>query len=498
MPHNEAVESPVGPDLPPPPNHPEPDRDTGDPPFAHRATEDIDRAIVRLARRINADGYQMLVLIREFDERRGWLKCGLSSCADWLHWRCDLSLSAAREQVRVAHALAALPLIAAELASGRLSYSKARALTRIADTRNEQALLEMSKNMTAAHVEQHCRQRRNARAKSKHDAASAHEQRSLRTWRDEHRGVVTITIELPMAEGLLFERAIDKASADQGGSGALPDASAPWAALQADAAVAMARAYLQATDAGETAGTPSGSTADHYQVMVHVDHDALTGQEGRSQMPIDTVRRLCCDGRIVPVVEKEDGEPLSVGRRRRVVTTSIRRALWSRDRRCVFPGCTHSRFVDAHHLRHWADGGRTSLDNLVLLCTSHHRLVHEGGYGVERDPQRVLVFRRPDGRVIPACGYRVEDRAGPDDASAEVWSGAPSGDAPRDDGPDVQHAREPSATYRSRTVEEDDAQGNRRQYLQPRYSPRRPRRNNPSTRTDPCPLPIRSRSPSRS
>ena len=117
-------------------------------------------AIVRLAAHINAASYELLVLVRRFDERAGWLKWGFSNCSEWLHWRCDLSLSAARERVRVAHALKTLPAIAASFSSGKLSYSKVRALTRVARPDNEEALMEIALNTTAARVEERCRELR--------------------------------------------------------------------------------------------------------------------------------------------------------------------------------------------------------------------------------------------------------------------------------------------------------------------------------------------------
>jgi len=89
--------------------------------------------------------------------------------------------------------------------------------------------------------------------------------------------------------------------------------------------------------------------------------------------------------------------------------TAIKRALWSRDKGCVFPGCPHQRFVDAHHIQHWSAGGETSLDNLLLLCTRHHRRVHEGGFSIAKDYLDRWYFRRPDGRAVPHCGYRPED-----------------------------------------------------------------------------------------
>jgi hypothetical protein len=100
-------------------------------------------------------------------------------------------------------------------------------------------------------------------------------------------------------------------------------------------------------------------------------------------------------------VEDEAGEPLSIGRKSRSIPPSIRRALKARDDGCRFPGCTHKRFVDGHHIEHWADGGDTSLENLVQLCRHHHRLVHEGGFACERLEGGRLVFRDRRQRPLP-------------------------------------------------------------------------------------------------
>ncbi|HXZ57680.1 MAG TPA: HNH endonuclease signature motif containing protein, partial [Gaiellaceae bacterium] len=113
----------------------------------------------------------------------------------------------------------------------------------------------------------------------------------------------------------------------------------------------------------------------------------------------ETARRLACDSSVVEIRERE-GATLSVGRRTRSVPPALRRALRRRDRGCRFPGCENHRFVDAHHVRHWAHGGETRLDNLVLLCRRHHRLVHEGGYLVERVSESELRFRDPRGGPI--------------------------------------------------------------------------------------------------
>ena len=364
--------------------------------------DELDRGIVSLAARINASTYELLVLVRQFDERAGWLKWGLANCTEWLHWRCDLSMSAAREKVRVAHALKTLPLIATAFADGELSYSKVRPLTRVARVDNEESLLAFALKTTASRVEERCRELRCATTESVTEANRTHANRSLRVHRDLERGVMTITVEIPIESGELLEKALDRAR-DTAFSQTPELLNENWSAQQADALVTMANAYLSGK------GEQAACLSDNYQVTVHVDRSAVANNDGRSSLPIESVKRLCCDGDAVVIVENEDGEPLSVGRKTRTVPIAIKRALRARDKGCVFPGCHHRRFVDAHHIQHWSAGGETSLENLLLLCSRHHRLVHEGGFCIERDYQNHWFFKRPDGRAVPSCGYQTQD-----------------------------------------------------------------------------------------
>jgi hypothetical protein len=114
----------------------------------------------------------------------------------------------------------------------------------------------------------------------------------------------------------------------------------------------------------------------------------------------ETARRVSCDAGLVHWLDKADGEPLNIGRKSRTIPPAIGRALKRRDGGCRFPGCTHTHFVDAHHIRHWADGGETAMENLVLLCRHHHRLVHEGGFGIHTSTEGVIEFSNPSGEVI--------------------------------------------------------------------------------------------------
>jgi hypothetical protein len=137
------------------------------------------------------------------------------------------------------------------------------------------------------------------------------------------------------------------------------------------------------------------AAGERHLVTVHIDEQVLRdeAEEGPSHiedgpsLPPATVRRLCCDASLVPILKRADGTALDVGRKTRAIPAAMHRALAARDHGCRFPGCTNSRFVDAHHIHHWADGGETKLGNLVMLCRRHHRFVHEYGFAVEGSRQ---------------------------------------------------------------------------------------------------------------
>jgi hypothetical protein len=424
----------------------------------HRSIDELDAAIGRLVRQMNAECYQMLVLVREFDDRFAWKKWAHKSCAEWLAWRSEIGLSAAREKLRTAHALRNLPAIAAAFEQGRLSYSKVRALTRVAHMHDEDLLLAYALSTTAENVEERCRQIRNVAPDSVHHARRAWQSRSLTMWRDEKRGLLRLTVEVPLDEGELIARALDFAVAagevtidvDPGAVG--ESKGAAWRAQQADALVAVMKSYLDGGQDGE-----GGSTADRYQVVLHADAKALRGGAGCADLPIDAVKRLLCDCSLVTVVEDENGKPLDVGRKQRTVSTPLRRALHARDRCCTFPGCHRKRYLDGHHLKHWIDGGETTPDNMTLLCTYHHTMLHEGGFSMMKEADETPRFLTADGRTIPRAGYQLEDFLDDDvgspdqNPSAEGFCGTPvrhlSAEA------EVQESwpnevREPRAIYR--------------------------------------------------
>jgi len=371
---------------------------------------------------ITAATYELLVRIREFDADDLWQVGGVCSCAHWLNWKCGIGMNAAREKVRVARALADLPKISAAFRAGEISYSKVRAMTRVAHPGNEDFLLQIATHGTAHHVETLVRGYR--RAKRLNDAELAEKQHEHRSfcWQWDDDGSLTFKGRLPGEVGAMLLNALDKA-VDRVRRDDLDEkddvTAETWLPIEvqrADALAGMAESYL-------ANGPASSSSADRYQVMVHVTAETLAGDvtaetrdgevshlEHGPHVTAETSRRLCCDASITRMVEDGKGEPLSIGRKSRVIPPAMRRALRARDRQCRFPGCTHRHFIDGHHIRHWADGGETGLDNLVQLCRHHHRLVHEGGFACGKDAAGRVVFRDRNGEQIPDSGWQPPRR----------------------------------------------------------------------------------------
>lgn len=383
--------------------------------FDTTSTCALGDAITKLAAHINAATWRLLSLIREYDLRSGWNDGGCRSCAHWLNWKCGINLGAAREKVRVAHALVDLPQISAAFREGRLSYSKVRAMTRVATKENEEYLLMIADHGTASHVERLIsRYRRLGRLEAAEREEQRHQSRQLR-WHIDESGCYIISGRLPPEQGARFVAALRRASdglfrereREREGetlSSARVSAETPNAppavasttldnnpATNADALKRLVDDYLASPDAKSSGG-------DRYTLHIHCDAPTLqaTGEgaeaevEDGARVSAETSRRLACDCGVVPWLHKKlnhdqeigEGEPLHIGRRSRSVPPALRRALTRRDGGCAFPGCTAVHHVDAHHIVHWADGGETKLGNLVLLCRRHHRLVHEGGYQV--------------------------------------------------------------------------------------------------------------------
>jgi len=327
--------------------------------------------ITELAGHLNAAQYRWLSLIAEFDRRQGWSDGATQSCAHWLNWQCGIDLGAAREKVRVAHALEKLPRIAAAMARGELSYSKTRALTRVACEKTEEYFLNIALHGTAAHVEKLVRCYR--RAKESEELSREGQQQATRkvSYFYDEDGSLVLKARLPAEIGALVIKALDVAVNDP----AVKDASAEmpprqvtcgavvtvseerlsFGARRADALGRIAESFLQH-------GAEALSGGDRQQIVVHIDADTLhEGCAGRCELedgpslPVETVRRLACDASIVSVLEDAQGEPLNVGRNYRRLRImeglrlSVRRSPKSTPLRPEISAEAAFEVLDAHH-----------------------------------------------------------------------------------------------------------------------------------------------------
>ena len=407
--------SSIAPTHPAPPSH---NLVPGAHPGTNAAGDDpLGDRIAALCAHINAATHRLLTLLRVYDEEGRWQGC--RSCAHWLSWRTGISLGPAREKVRVARRLPSLPLISAALAKGEISYSKVRALTRIATADNEAELLSFAYHGTTSHVERMVREWRRLDRSDDCQAARA-ERRDLSLYLADD-GNYEICGRLSPEVGALLLKALeaaeDKLYREQRAAGTEHETTA--AQRRADALGLWLEERLQprvqlvvhsfegTASPAEAAPEASSLTAEATRVSAEtfsgvMQAPSLVTEDG-SRVSAETSSRLCCDAEVVPVARGADGSVLDVGRRRRTVDWRLRKALDARDGGCRFPGCGSRVRTHAHHITHWAHGGETAMDNLVLLCPFHHRAVHEGGWRVEMDERGVPNFFNPLGVRMPVA-----------------------------------------------------------------------------------------------
>ena len=494
--------------------------------------ERLGEQIAEQAAHLDAAMHRLLTDLREFDARGGWRVQGAATCAHWLAWRVGWGLVTARDHVRVACKLAAFPRIDDALRRGELSYSKVRALLRVATPENEALLLDHARLMTASQLEKLCRkyalvqrhdqeahpeidaQRRQVRRRDLEDGmvkieAVLHSEEAELVWtmldhaasrlareaaavaaaggnagQDSAESARTADAESRCAESdsaespaaavpccaaacasvetsiadraewtgpmqaghpagcsedmgrSLLDRLLEEADALRSvdlfaahATGEASDSLAPapseheadprgeqpaqraasvlhdraavarWGFNRADALVELAQGYLRG-DRPDRSPIEVTLTVPACVLRDELADPIEVGEIGESFLSRETARRLSCDAGVVEIVEDAEGTPLSVGRKRRTIAGALRRALHRRDGSCTYPGCTNRLFLEGHHIKHWADGGETSLSNAILVCSLHHRHVHELGYAVELGPDQRPRFRDPQGRLV--------------------------------------------------------------------------------------------------
>ena len=396
---------------------------------------ELEEQLCTWAGRLPAATAEFLRLLSEFDEREAWVGAGVRSCAHWLSWRCGMGLQAARDHVRVARRLRPLPVTSQAFSEGRLSYSKVRALTRVATPATESGLVDVALSATASQVERVTRTLPTAVPEAVPPYAPPRREQDPQPrllWRtDVETGRVHFSGWLEPDDAALLLSVL-RATADE--RARVEVAAAPAAedepqcppdvigsrvasagsfssAVVVDACAAAVQGLEQIAAAASDAGASVASSL--VPVDVHVDADLLTRMRaeadrgaGRSHLDdgsaltLAVVERLACDGGVRLTTHGSDGRTLDMGRRRRRPTARQLKALVRRDGRCAAPGCGRTRFLHAHHVVFWSRGGATSLDNLILLCGDHHRSLHDGAFAIETLGRQRFRFSDAAGTVI--------------------------------------------------------------------------------------------------
>jgi hypothetical protein len=372
----------------------------------------IEEDFVELHRAIELLEGERLRRLAEIERRGLHERDGHLSAAAWLASRFKVAWGSAREHVRVARALEQMPNVRRALDEGELSMSAARVLASahqadaVAFERSEAQLVEAARIHSVHDLQRVVGFWREAVDRDR----TPDREEMLRARRRLHAsvsmlGMVRIDGDLDPETGETLMTALRAVLDAESRSGNTQDERTP-AQRRADALGEVCRQWLDLAERPTVAG-------ERPHLTVTVDADALRAGSGEAELdhtgPVGAAlaRRLGCDASVMRVVMAGRSEPLDVGRRTHVVPPSMRRAVVVRDRRCRFPGCDrHHSWCDAHHVVHWADGGPTGLQNLLLLCRRHHRLIHRPrGFTVELSDGRPT-FRRPD-------GSRLEERAPP-------------------------------------------------------------------------------------
>ena len=485
--------------------------------------------------------HRILTKLRLFDAGGGYVSQGFRTCHQWLAWRVNWTLNTARAHVRVANALGGLPIIDRALEMGQLSYSKVRALTRVANPANEETLVELALHMTGEQLEQACRKlaavKRHEDPSRASDGTTAEDdlhRRYVRR-RDREDGMVVIEAVLHPDEAELVYAALERVARercrarDEAAPAPADDAASPMTGGSAEpvssrdpaepsparvaAAMSMSGSAepMSSRDLAEPSPTgvadamsvsgsaqpPDGSVVpasprattdwrnrtrsfDRATALVEIAQQVLRGTSP-DRAPVDIMitvpveilasrpdkqscgsparapkeccspagapkecgsparapkeccsparalhestdalphamfsasgtfvsdaaaRRLACDAGVIALVVDAEGNTLSVGRKRRTLPASLKRAMQCRDRKCRYPGCNATAFLEGHHLEAWALGGSTALGNVLSLCSYHHRFVHEYGVELQFDPRTntVSVHDPRLGRQIP-------------------------------------------------------------------------------------------------
>ena len=413
-----------------------------------RELDALEREIMLGAAQTAAATCRWLLLIAEFDRLEGYRRWERLSTADWLEWKCQLSIGTAHDHVRVARALGTLPRVRAAFSTGALSYSKVRALARVATPDNEADLLEMARVHTANQLERMVSAYgRVVREMTLTDVERMEQKRRVQRRRDRDDDGWVWTIHLSDEEDALLTKGIDFVRDD---GYATARAAAAEAGGDVAELVRMSRvdAFVELVSLGlRNAVAADGTPKENYLVTVHVDAGALgTDERGLVHLGDGTVihprtaQRLGCDSMVQLSLDAGRGggrTTLDLGRSARGFSRNQRRARAFEHPTCEWPGgCfVPAQYTTMHHVQWWTRGGPTDLDNGALLCRRHHKAVHEGGWSLVVGPDLSLRAVHPDGRRVEAPGGS--------ESSVTLPDGVDIGESLRESGVDVKPDYDP-------------------------------------------------------
>lgn len=346
----------------------------------------------------------LLRRVAEVDRCEAWRDQGARDLAHWLAIRSGISEWKARRWIGAAHVLEALPRLSEALSTGGLGIDKVTELARFATPETEARLISWATRVSCAAV----RRRGDLEVRASRDEVlDAVRERSVSWWYFDEGRRFGLEAELPAEQGAIVARALGRLAET---IPTMPDEQGEMfaPARRADALVALCSARI--------AEDPD---PDRATVVVHAQARGLADGTGGCELedgPVihpETARRLVCNARVQTVIEDDRGRVLDLGRMTREPSAAMARQVRYRDRECAFPGCGARRFTEVHHVVWWRHGGRTDLDNLLLICSFHHRLVHELGWSIRREADGEIGWFHPDGgRYLagPSPGRRTEDR----------------------------------------------------------------------------------------
>jgi Domain of unknown function (DUF222)/HNH endonuclease len=372
------------------------------------ATEDLNEvpaesmgedqiALQRIGNRVQAEALRRL---RRFDSGQGYASSPAVSAKAWLRWKCNLTYAAASDQVEVARQLDSLPQTSEAFADGEISYRHASLIARTAERLGDKMESNAENILVTAAKDLDPHRLRRVTIHLRHylepdgvleDANEDHERRYLYLSQTLD-GVFYLNGRFDAEGGALLRTALDSLIRPPA-----PNDGLSGRQRTADAMTELARRQLEGGQLPEVGGQKP-------HLAVTVDLATLSKQPGApaaelewaQPIPAETARRIACDAAITPIFNATRSESPQPAPTSRVISGPIHRTLKALDKGCRFPGCDYpADWTDAHHIKHWADGGPSTLPNLVLLCRRHHRRVHEEGWTIELEENRELVAYPP-------------------------------------------------------------------------------------------------------